>query len=294
VPHIKQPLYDALSKTQLTPGALIRQHPVDDSWLLAKHRDLVNDFVDVTPQEKEYMIMWDSYVLPKHLSSPSFLPRAFRAFVKDKASWIVSKPERAYEFSKHVASLLAMSVIGEDDVVDSTTKLNEARAAMLANGSVPEAAPPPPPPKKQHVTERCTACQKAIPVPQLAVCGSKASGAILFISGYFLVFFSLLFARPFSSFISLCRRHSNLLFRPAMPASTTKVAWSIPTRWTNWAGAGVVLNASSSLPSLVLVSWRLRNGIIGVNTFSPSRSSPGACTSVPARKSRPFLVYFAR
>ena len=59
------------------PGTELRQYPIDDAWLLRKHKDNLADFTDVEPAEKEYMQEWDGYVLQKNLSSPQFLPRTF-------------------------------------------------------------------------------------------------------------------------------------------------------------------------------------------------------------------------
>ncbi|KAK0634778.1 hypothetical protein B0T17DRAFT_16741 [Bombardia bombarda] len=151
VPKIKQPLFDALSKKELKAGTEVRQHEIDDSWLIAKHRDNLLDFTDVTNNEKEYMVKWDAFILKKHISSQAYLPRAFSQFVKEKAAWIVSEKHknRAVEFSKHASMLLLRQVIDEPTLHEATQFLNEARAneakrKETAGPGIPEEEPEPP------------------------------------------------------------------------------------------------------------------------------------------------------
>ncbi|KAK3371414.1 hypothetical protein B0T24DRAFT_319028 [Lasiosphaeria ovina] len=166
VPNIKQPLFDPLSKAQLVPGAEIRQHPVDDSWLLLKHRDSLQDFLDVDPGEKEYMQEWDSFVLNKHISSEQYLPRVFVGFVKEKAGWIVPKRSRLEEFSKHVSMLLARRAINEASIFEATKIINEARTKN--SGEAPKVLP------RHNVTGGCNACGKPVPVSAMLSCSIKA------------------------------------------------------------------------------------------------------------------------
>jgi len=199
VPNIKQPLYDPLTKVQLEPGTELRQNPVDDAWLLLKHRDSLQDFLDVEPAEKEYMMEWDSFILKKHISSQQYLPRAFLGFVKEKASWIVSKQSRAEEFSKHVSMLLARRAIGDDVIHETTIKINEARNAMLEaakeakeaskkaaaeraiaekTGAIPVADMQPTAAAGQEKKARkkaggCVVCGEPVPVPVMVICANK-------------------------------------------------------------------------------------------------------------------------
>ncbi|KAK4455608.1 hypothetical protein QBC34DRAFT_71115 [Podospora aff. communis PSN243] len=167
VPNIKQPLFDPRSKVRLVPGTEVRQLPVDDSWLLRKHRDNLGDFLDVDPHEKEYMQEWDTYILPKHISSPQYLPRAFVGFVKEKAAWIVATRSRAHEFSKHAATLLAMRTISEKEIGEATQRINEARAQAPPEG----AEEPKPKPKS---ASGCVACGEPVPVSTMLICSNKS------------------------------------------------------------------------------------------------------------------------
>jgi len=166
VPNIKQPLFDPRSKVQLAPGTEIRQQPIDDTWLLRKHRDNLADFLDVNPQEKEYMQEWDSFLLKKHISSQHFLPRAFLGFVKEKAPWIVAKKRRCEEFGKHCSLLLARCAINEANIVEATQRLNEAR------GMRTEEAPQQQKPQGKSASG-CVICGEPVPVPVMLLCSNK-------------------------------------------------------------------------------------------------------------------------
>ncbi|KAJ4307049.1 hypothetical protein N0V88_000424 [Collariella sp. IMI 366227] len=64
------------------------------------HRDNLQDFIDLHPDEKEYLQEWDAFILRRHLSSDLHLPRHFMQFVREKAGWIVERQARASEFNK--------------------------------------------------------------------------------------------------------------------------------------------------------------------------------------------------
>ncbi|KAL1838892.1 hypothetical protein VTJ49DRAFT_2083 [Mycothermus thermophilus] len=174
VPKTKQPLFDPLSKVQLQPGQPIPQHEVDDSWLLLKHRDNLQDFIDLDPAEKEYLQEWDAFILRKHLSSEQYLPRHFLQFVRDKASWLVARRCRADEFSKHVAILLARRVLPESAVLEATQLLNDARARRAAMGLGEGDEADDRPPRTKTTGGCCGRCGEPVPVPSMVVCANKA------------------------------------------------------------------------------------------------------------------------
>lgn len=168
VPKTKQPLFDPLSKVQLVPGTPVPQRPIDDAWLLLKHRDNLQDFIDLNPEEKEYLQEWDAFILKKHISSEQYLPRHFLSFVREKAAWIVGKQSRAEEFSKHVATLLARRVLPDSAIFEATQMLNDARARRKAGEEDP------PQSEKRKVSGGCcNACGEPVPVPAMLVCANK-------------------------------------------------------------------------------------------------------------------------
>ena len=144
VPSIKQVLFDPLSRVALTPGTEVRRTVADDGWLAQKHRELVQDYSDVSATEKEYIREWESFLLGRRMSSEAYLPRAAVAFVKEKASWLVADETRMHEFGKHLAVLEATWSLGGKILEEVLGLIAEARAAQ---GKKPPPPPLPPPPK---------------------------------------------------------------------------------------------------------------------------------------------------
>ncbi|KAH8897841.1 hypothetical protein GQ53DRAFT_778089 [Thozetella sp. PMI_491] len=170
VPSIKHPLFDPVSKVRLEPGSEYRPLVADDSWIIQKHRDTLMDFLDVEPGEKEYMREWDAYILQKHLTTDKYLPRAFLAFVRNKASWIIAEPHRAVEFGKHAAMLLARNAITEATYHDAHVTISEARAKPSTQEVPAQAEGSKTPPRGP---DRCTVCKEMVPMPAMLVCANK-------------------------------------------------------------------------------------------------------------------------
>ncbi|KAK3903367.1 hypothetical protein C8A05DRAFT_14664 [Staphylotrichum tortipilum] len=178
VPKTKQPLFDTLSKVQLQPGTPVPQHPIDDAWLLLKHRDNLQDFIDLNADEKEYFQEWDTFVLRQHISSEQYLPRHFLRFVRESAAWIVERPGRAAEFSKHVATLLARRVLPDAVIFEATQLLNDARSqgAGPVEGDREEGEPMAGvvgAARSKASGGCCAQCGGAVPVPAMLVCVNK-------------------------------------------------------------------------------------------------------------------------
>jgi hypothetical protein len=162
----------------------VPQHPIDDSWLLLKHRDNLQDFIDLNAEEKEYLQEWDAFILRQHISSPQYLPRHFLRFVRDNAAWLVVKRSRADEFSKHVATLLARRVLPDAVIFEATQLLNDARsrrAAMGGEDGVLEetAAANSQPGRNKASGGCCTACGGPVPVVAMLVCANKVCFLLL-------------------------------------------------------------------------------------------------------------------
>ncbi|KAK4228411.1 hypothetical protein QBC38DRAFT_157042 [Podospora fimiseda] len=176
VPKTKQPLFDPLSKVALKPGQPVPVYPIDNSWLLLKHRQNLNDFIDLKPEEKEYMMEWDAFILPQHISSEAFLPRAFIEFVTLKAPWLVANKKRTREFAKHMSLLIARQVLGSDEGNQIIVLLNDARAAMNAAGG-PEAAAEAEAEQKEpplkRMAGRCWKCEEIVGVVHMVYCSNR-------------------------------------------------------------------------------------------------------------------------
>lgn len=190
IPHnINRPIYDPLSKVELAPGSEVRYPPLDEGWLITKHADALGEFSDVEPQEKEYMMQWDAYILQKHLCSEQYLPREFRNFVRDKAAWLLEKRSRAEELGKHMAVLLARRYVDDATVMAVTKELNEVRKLMAAaegannaTGDGParresetQEQQQQPGGRKQSAAGGCARCGEVVPQPEMVICCNKVS-----------------------------------------------------------------------------------------------------------------------
>ncbi|EOO04317.1 putative zinc finger domain-containing protein [Phaeoacremonium minimum UCRPA7] len=172
VPNTKQPLFDPLSKAILQPGTEIQQPVADDTWLIQKHRDTVQDFFDVDEAEKEYIKEWDAYLIKKQINSDAFLPRAFLAFVKEKAAWLVASQARVEEFGKHLSVLVGRGSLDDQTINDAIARIAEARTQK-----VPQALPKESPKSSQYRSSKgCTVCGRPVRGPTLLLCGNKGNG----------------------------------------------------------------------------------------------------------------------
>lgn len=158
-----------MSKAKLVPGTEVRQTLPDDSWLIQKHRDIVQDFCDVDASEKEYIKEWDAFIQKKRIVSEAFIGRAVVEFVAEKASWLLQSTSRTLEFGKHLTVLIARGV-GEDTVKLVQAKLNEARVHKLSSHA-PAVEPPKDLPKRS--SKGCAVCGKLVRGPSLLLCANE-------------------------------------------------------------------------------------------------------------------------
>ncbi|CAI4211618.1 unnamed protein product [Parascedosporium putredinis] len=167
VPQTKQPLYDSVSRARLEPGTELIPPQSDDRWWIQKHRDIISDFVDIELPEREYILAWDKFVLPKRLSSEIFVPRVLLEFLGAKAVWIVSSEQREEEFFKHLAYLQLRDVVDQPTLDEINLILQDARAARAnKEGSAEDQEEDEP----EEVWKR--------EQPTCLICGSPPVGAI--------------------------------------------------------------------------------------------------------------------
>ncbi|KLU81614.1 hypothetical protein MAPG_00699 [Magnaporthiopsis poae ATCC 64411] len=180
VPNVKNRLFDPLSKAELVPGADVPKVVCDDAWLIQKHRDHLQDFVDIGPSEKEYMKEWDAFNFKNRMSSEAYIKRAFVSFVAAKASWLVGSESRMVEFGKHLAVLTARGVINEAAIEEARVLITEAKNHRKVTSGGSMGSEPVPNPVQAAVNRRssagCGVCGKPVKGPQLLVCASKVCG----------------------------------------------------------------------------------------------------------------------
>ncbi|KAI0025240.1 hypothetical protein F4780DRAFT_421503 [Xylariomycetidae sp. FL0641] len=127
VPRIEQPIYDRLSKSVLEPGSLVDPPPVDDTWLVQKHRDIIRDYSDVHQDEKEYIFEWDAFAGRECITSDPHLRDVYIRFVQSKASWLAASQSRMTEWAKHLNYLKARNALTEATVSKALDIMRHAK-----------------------------------------------------------------------------------------------------------------------------------------------------------------------
>ncbi|KAI1388951.1 uncharacterized protein F4822DRAFT_429567 [Hypoxylon trugodes] len=127
VPNNKQPMYDRLSKALLEPGSLVDPPEIDDGWLVQKHRDIIRDYSDVHPDEKEYIAEWDAFVNRECVTSEPHLQIVYLKFVQEKAAWLAATQSRMTEFSKHLSYLKARNSLAESTIAEALAIMRQVK-----------------------------------------------------------------------------------------------------------------------------------------------------------------------
>lgn len=175
-----------MSKARLEPGTEVRQPVVDDTWLIQKHRDIVQDFIDVDAEEKDYIKEWDAFIQKKHISSDAYISRAVLEFVTEKLHWLLESKSRTTEFGKHLTVLIARG-LDDDTVKQVQSRLQEARAQKpQEKGKKKEKKeeeeekekefPAESPKEAQYRSSRgCAVCGRFVRGPQLLLCTNEVN-----------------------------------------------------------------------------------------------------------------------
>ncbi|PKK54529.1 hypothetical protein CI102_789 [Trichoderma harzianum] len=192
VPKIKQALFDPISRARLVPGQEVPKRPLDNTWLIQKHRESTSDFSDVTPAEKEYIWEWDGYILRQSLTSAAYFPRAWLGFVREKASWLAAADQRVLEFGKHASLLRVRDMLDDNIIREAFTHINNARIrpqevagdesgnAQAEDGSgnaKTEDVDSKQSPRATQIRKGangCTVCQLPVLGPRMLICSNKA------------------------------------------------------------------------------------------------------------------------
>ncbi|KAH8194412.1 hypothetical protein TruAng_011419 [Truncatella angustata] len=113
IPDIDQPIYDRVSKAVLKPFAVVDEPLVNDSWQLQKHRDIIRDYTDVHPDEKEYIYVWDAFAQAHKANNAPYFDDIYLEFIEEKASWLVALQNRTNEAMKHLLYLNARDALNK-------------------------------------------------------------------------------------------------------------------------------------------------------------------------------------
>ncbi|KAI0602408.1 hypothetical protein F4775DRAFT_537040 [Biscogniauxia sp. FL1348] len=171
IPNIKQPIYDRLSKARLEPGSIVDPPKVDDTWLVQKHRDIIRDYSDVHPDEKEYMYEWDALVNRECVTSEPHLQDVYLKFLHDKASWLVASQSRMTEWSKHLSYLKARNALTDATIAEAFSIMRMARSQKRVDQPEP---PKPTSPRNEYrrSASGCAVCGQPVRGPSTLVCSN--------------------------------------------------------------------------------------------------------------------------
>lgn len=115
VPKTRTPLYDPVSISPLTTGQAIPPPGVpDDAFFLKEHDACINEFIDVSIDEKDFICQWDAYALQRSLTSHYGVQKAMIDFVRENCDWFVQRDSRLKEFGSHATALTMKGLITRD------------------------------------------------------------------------------------------------------------------------------------------------------------------------------------
>ncbi|KAK8862602.1 Polycomb protein suz12-B [Apiospora arundinis] len=169
IPQTSQDLYDRLSKCRLEGGSRVDEPQIDNSWLLQKHRDIIKDYSDVHPDEKEYAAEWDAFASREKATMAPHLQDVYLDFVREKANWMASTQNRMNEAMKHLAYLKARDALSEETVLEALGLARQARSGGVRHE--PEAKPAATSPKIKS-RSGCNVCGLSISGPNTLICSN--------------------------------------------------------------------------------------------------------------------------
>ncbi|PMD38782.1 hypothetical protein L207DRAFT_567143 [Hyaloscypha variabilis F] len=174
VPRTAKPLYDTITKRILKPGEVLpdSDDEKEEGWLRQKSRDLINDFTDVTFEEKDFINTYNPFIINEHLTSPRYLPEALIRFTESHKKWFIEKNSRKKEFIKLMEVFILRGVV-EDKTLERCIDI--LRAAERANKGkdidMNDAAPP-----KLRALMDCI-CGEHTQAPNRVICrGARCPG----------------------------------------------------------------------------------------------------------------------
>ena len=182
VPKTSKPLYDTITKQILQPGDPIpnSDDERDESWLNQKHRDIINDYADITAEEKDYINQWNPFIVNEHLTSDKYLSQAVIRFVEFNKSWFAKRKSRKAQFGKQMETFILRGAVSEKDFQKCCAIIRTAEKAKLRaeEGDVDmdkeaEEVPPISPSKNRGLLD-CVCCENTQP-PDRVVCRGLVS-----------------------------------------------------------------------------------------------------------------------
>ncbi|KAF4628662.1 hypothetical protein G7Y89_g9492 [Cudoniella acicularis] len=135
VPVTGRPLYDTNSKRVLQPGEELpgRDDEKDEGWLHQKHRDAINDFSDLSTEEKAYINQWNPFIMDQNLTSTIYLPDALLRFVQENKVWFAETKSRTRYFTFQCEYFIIRGVITKKLYSTCMDVIRQVRIAKKQN-----------------------------------------------------------------------------------------------------------------------------------------------------------------
>ncbi|CCJ30490.1 unnamed protein product [Pneumocystis jirovecii] len=105
-------LYRSVSKRKIIPGEILSESEddVDETWLIQRHEDILDDFMDITVSEKAFMKLWDRFIINDRPIGRCHLPDSIMRFVYSHKN-ILQAENLINEFWKHLLNLVQYKFI---------------------------------------------------------------------------------------------------------------------------------------------------------------------------------------
>ncbi|KAH6669920.1 hypothetical protein B0J14DRAFT_702954 [Halenospora varia] len=134
VPKAPKPLYDTINKRRLEPGEELpsSDDEKDETWLHQKHRDAINDFTDLTDDEKDFITKWNPFIMSLQLTSTKYLPEALLRFVEENKAWLKQKNSRIRRLTFECQAFLMRKAIERKTVSDCMAVLRPPKTRKSA------------------------------------------------------------------------------------------------------------------------------------------------------------------
>jgi hypothetical protein len=172
VPKTAKPLYDTITKRILQPGEELpnSDDEKDEGWLRQKSRDLINDFTDVTFEEKDFINTYNPFIINEQLTSPKYFPEALIRFADSHRSWFAERSSRKMEFVKLMEIFILRGVVEEKTLERCIDLLRVAERAKKGKDiDMDDAAPP-----KARALMDCI-CGERAQLPNRVICQGSVS-----------------------------------------------------------------------------------------------------------------------
>lgn len=109
--------YRSLTKRRLKEGEMLSESDddVDESWLIQKHKETIDDFADVFGAEKTFMKRFDQHMLRENLCAQRYVPNSLIRFCRANREWL-NTTDMLVEFWKQSLYLAQHGIINATHV----------------------------------------------------------------------------------------------------------------------------------------------------------------------------------